>query len=45
VPDNLHQPIAQEAVLLRDVPAARAFLEFAKSAPARELIRSFGYGP
>lgn len=45
VPDNLHQPIAQEAVLLRDVPAARAFLEFAKSAPARDLIRSFGYGP
>jgi molybdate transport system substrate-binding protein len=45
VPESLHQPIAQEAVLLRDVPAARAFFEFVKSAAARELIRGFGYGP
>jgi molybdate transport system substrate-binding protein len=45
VPESLHRPIAQEAVLLRDVPAARAFLELVKSAAARELIRSFGYGP
>lgn len=45
VPEGLHEPIAQEAVLLRDVPAARAFLEFVKSAPARELIRAYGYGP
>src|SRR5262245_44476872 len=45
VPDALHRPIAQEAVLLRDVPAARAFLEFVKTAPARDLIRSYGYGP
>lgn len=45
VPESLHQPIAQEAVLLRDVPAARAFIQFVKSTPARELIRGFGYGP
>jgi molybdate transport system substrate-binding protein len=45
VPDSLHAPIAQDAVLLRDVPAARAFLEFVKSAPARELIRGYGYAP
>ena len=45
VPEALHRPIAQEAVLLRDVPAARAFLEFVKGAEAREIIRSYGYGP
>ncbi len=45
VPESLHRPIAQEAVLLRDVPAARELVEFVKSAPAREVIRSYGYGP
>ncbi|HEY3515520.1 MAG TPA: molybdate ABC transporter substrate-binding protein [Gammaproteobacteria bacterium] len=45
VPESLHRPIAQEAVLLRDVPAARALAEFIKSAEAREIIRSYGYGP
>ncbi|HUQ51317.1 MAG TPA: molybdate ABC transporter substrate-binding protein [Gammaproteobacteria bacterium] len=45
VPESLHRPIAQEAVLVRDVPAARAFVEFVKSAPAREIIRRYGYGP
>lgn len=45
VPDSLHQPIAQEAVLLKDVAAAREFIEFVKTPAAREIIRSFGYGP
>lgn len=45
VPESLHRPIEQEAVLLRDVPAARALVEFIKSAEAREIIRSYGYGP
>jgi molybdate transport system substrate-binding protein len=45
VPDALHGPIEQEAVLLRDVPAARAFVEFVKSPAAREVIRGYGYGP
>jgi molybdate transport system substrate-binding protein len=45
VPESLHRPIDQEAVLLRDVPAARAFLEFVKGPAAREIIRSYGYGP
>ena len=45
VPESLHSPISQEAVLLRDVPAAREFVEFVKSTPARELIRRYGYGP
>ena len=45
VPESLHRPIEQEAVLLRDVPAARMFLEFAKSSEAHEIIRSYGYEP
>ena len=45
VPESLHRPIEQEAVLLRDVPAARALLEFIKGPEAREIIRSYGYGP
>ena len=45
VPESLHRPIEQEAVLLRDVPAARALLEFVRGPEAREIIRSYGYGP
>jgi molybdate transport system substrate-binding protein len=45
VPETLHQPIEQQAVLLEDLPAARAFLEFVKSAEARAIIRVYGYGP
>jgi molybdate transport system substrate-binding protein len=45
VPESLHAPIEQHALLLRDSPAARAFLEFVKSDDAREIIRGFGYGP
>jgi molybdate transport system substrate-binding protein len=45
VPETLHEPIAQEAVLLREVPAAKALMEFVRSSEAREIIRSYGYGP
>jgi len=45
VPESLHRSIEQEAVLLRDVPAARMFLEFVRGAEAREIIRSYGYEP
>jgi molybdate transport system substrate-binding protein len=45
VPESLHAPIEQQAVLLRDVPAARAFVEFTKSPAALEIIRRYGYGP
>ena len=45
VPEALHRPIEQEAVLLRDGVAARAFLEFSKTPGAREIVRSYGYGP
>ena len=45
VPESLHRPIEQEAVLLRNGAAARALAEFVKSAEGREIIRSYGYGP
>jgi molybdate transport system substrate-binding protein len=45
VPESLHRPIEQEAVLLRDVPAARQLLEFVQGPEARAIIRNFGYGP
>ncbi|HEV3455394.1 MAG TPA: molybdate ABC transporter substrate-binding protein [Thermoanaerobaculia bacterium] len=47
VPAERYRPIEQQAVLLargKDDPAARAFLEFLRSAPARALIQEFGYG-
>lgn len=43
VPETLHSPIQQQAVLLADTAAARSFLEFTKSSEARSIIRSHGY--
>lgn len=46
VPENLHAPIRQDAVLLttgKDNPAAAALLSFLKSEKARAVIRSYGY--
>jgi molybdate transport system substrate-binding protein len=46
VPEILHAPIVQDAVLLKpgaEDPAAKAFLAFLKSPPAREIIRRYGY--
>lgn len=46
VPASLHAPLDQDAVLLlpgRDLPAARALLDFLRSDEARALIASFGY--
>ncbi|MDO9096142.1 MAG: molybdate ABC transporter substrate-binding protein [Rubrivivax sp.] len=48
VPQNLHSEIRQDAVLLKTGeknPAARALIDFLKSEAARQVIRSFGYGP
>lgn len=48
VPAHLHREIRQDAVLLKPGaanPAAAAFLAYLKSAPAKALIQSFGYGP
>ena len=48
VPENLHAPIRQDAVLLRkgqDNEAARALMDYLRSERAQTVIRSFGYGP
>ncbi len=43
VPEALHAPIEQQAVLVKDGTLARAFLGFVASDPARALIREYGY--
>ena len=46
VPDNLHNPIRQDAVLLKKGepnPAAPALLKFLKSPEAQTIIRKYGY--
>jgi molybdate transport system substrate-binding protein len=46
VPPTAHEQIVQDAVLLthgEHNPAARAYLEFLRSAEAQTVIRSFGY--
>jgi molybdate transport system substrate-binding protein len=46
VPEDLHQPIAQGAVLLKEGeanPAALAFIDFLKSAEAVSVIEAAGY--
>lgn len=47
VPQSLHAPIRQQAVLLRTGDAQRGarLLEFLRSAPARAVIASYGYEP
>lgn len=47
VPDGLHAPIEQQAVLLlpgADNSAAKGFLKFLKSSAARAVIEKYGYG-
>ena len=47
VPPSLYREIRQDAVLLEageKNPAAAALLSYLKSAPARAVIRSYGYG-
>lgn len=46
VPETLHAPIEQQAVLLRtgaNNPAAAAFAQFLKSPPATAIITRYGY--
>ena len=48
VPENLHSPIRQDAVLLakaKDNKAAVALIAFLKTEKAKDVIRSFGYQP
>jgi len=47
VPQNLHQEIRQDAVLLKageKNPAATALLAYLKSPAAQEILKSYGYG-
>ncbi len=46
VPSNLYTPIKQDAVLLKTGeanPAAKALLDYLKSAPALAIIKKYGY--
>jgi molybdate transport system substrate-binding protein len=43
VPEALHSPIEQQAVMVRDSAAARDFLDFLRGDLAREIIRAHGY--
>ncbi|MFL6624360.1 MAG: molybdate ABC transporter substrate-binding protein [Sulfurifustis sp.] len=46
VPAELHEPLAQDAVLLKrgiNNIGARAFLEYLRSAPAKSVIEELGY--
>jgi len=43
VPAELHAPLVHTAVMLKDSGAARDFMSFTRSAPAREIIAAHGY--
>ena len=46
IPDNLHAPIRQGAVLMKigaENPAARALIDYLKSIPALAIIKKHGY--
>ena len=46
VPESLHSPLKQDAVLLlsgKENAAAHAFIKFLKSNKAQEIIKAFGY--
>ncbi len=47
VPDAMHEPIHQDAVLLatgKDNAAAAALMQYLRGDKAREIIRRYGYG-
>ena len=44
VPEDLYAPIEQQAVLLKDTPAARAFMDYVRSEDATGIIEGYGYG-
>lgn len=43
IPGELHDPIDQQALLLRDSPAARAFLDYLRGDEAAAVIEAAGY--
>jgi molybdate transport system substrate-binding protein len=42
-PRELYPPIEQQAVLLKDSPAGRAFMAFMQGEEARAIVRAYGY--
>ncbi len=44
IPQQLYDPIEQQAVLLNDSSAARAFFDWLQTDAARDIIRQHGYG-
>ncbi len=42
-PQSLYTPIIQQAVVIKNTPTARAFIQFIKNKTARSLIRQHGY--
>jgi len=44
VPETLHEPIEQQAILLRDGVAAREFVSFVRADEARQIMANHGYG-
>jgi len=46
VPQSMHSPIRQDAVLLssgKNTPAAKAFMSYLRSKRAKDIIKSYGY--
>lgn len=43
-PQSLYDPIAQQAVLLKENAVAREFLDFARTDAAQKIIQGYGYG-
>jgi molybdate transport system substrate-binding protein len=43
VPEDMHTPIAQQAIQLTDSDIARLFLDYAKSPEAQQIILKYGY--
>jgi molybdate transport system substrate-binding protein len=43
VPEDLHAPIEQQAVVLRDSPGTRAFLDFLRTEDAARILHGYGY--
>jgi len=44
IPQSLYRPIEQQALQIKDTPAARAFMNFLQSPEARADIKAHGYG-
>lgn len=44
ISESLYNPIKQQAVLLKNKPAAKEFIDFVKTKEAQDIIKSLGYG-